>query len=167
LETREITGVTRRHKDSSARKRESKNEQLTGQSLDHFAERGLETLLHLSDGRFFRKQRTLELADAVLSLAQPGLKGLKLSRLLRPILGQQQNLLCTKERLHQSKNLGNSTQRGKVVPLTAQRIPVRFDIDMLSPELVQRVDEGLQHKISTKRSQQDVLESVLYHGLGG
>ena len=38
------------------------------------------------------------------------------------------------------------------MPLTAQRVSVRFNIDMLSPELDQRVDEGLQHMVSTKGS---------------
>ena len=54
-------------------------------------------------------------------------------------------------------------KEARMAPLTAQRDPVHFDINMLSPELVQRVDERLQHEVNIEGSQQNVLGSVPHH----
>jgi hypothetical protein len=86
--------------------RSQRNDQLTGQCLNHLAERRLEALPHLSDGFFFRKQLTLELADCVLSFAQLGLEGLELSchRLL--VLDQQKDILFTSKEDELDEGIG-------------------------------------------------------------
>jgi hypothetical protein len=46
------------------------------------------------------------------------------------------------------------------VTLTAQRIPLCLHINILSTQLSQRVDEGLQHKDNLRQISKDAFESM-------